>query len=123
MLKVSSIVLALLITWALPATARIGATQPPSSSDSDQTLVGLPVVTADGETIGYITEVGSDDGHAVALAYVVRASGIGGVPITIPMKLLTNKGDHAELALTTEQLRAFDPEESGKIDADCSVFQ
>jgi sporulation protein YlmC with PRC-barrel domain len=119
--------LAALIAVAMPATAQIKrqATsqierQATSQSEVGQTLIGLPVVAAGGETIGYITEVGVDDGNAFAVAYVVRASGIGGVPVTIPGKMLTHKGDHVELALTADQIRDLREhgDESGKIDAE-----
>ena len=116
MLRVS---LAALIAVAMPATAQIER-QAPSQSEVGQILIGLPVVAPGGETMGYITEVGVDDGNAFAIAYVVRASGIGGVPVTIPGKMLTHKGDHVELALTADQIRVLRQhgEESGKIDAE-----
>ena len=64
--------------------------------------------------------MGVDDGNAFAIAYVVSASGIGGVPVTIPGKMLTHKGDHVELALTADQIGDLREhgDESGKIDAE-----
>lgn len=109
-----------MIAVAAPATAQTERSQAPSPPEVDQTLIGFPVVATGGETIGYVTEVGVDDGHTFAIAYVVPASGIGGVPVAIPAKMLTHKGDHVELALTADQIRVLRErgDESGKIDAE-----
>jgi sporulation protein YlmC with PRC-barrel domain len=119
-LRVSPFLTAALIALAMPAAAQIES-QAPSPPEVDQTVVGFPVVAAGGETVGYITEVGVDDGHTFAIAYVVRPSGIGGVAVTIPAKALTHKGDHVELALTADQLRNLRQgtgDERGKIDTE-----
>jgi sporulation protein YlmC with PRC-barrel domain len=117
--RLGPFIAAALIALAMPATAQVQGQAP--SLPVDQTVVGFPVVVAGGETIGYITEVGVDKGNTFAVAHIVRASGIGGVPVTIPAGMLTHKGDHLEVALTADQVRALRQEtgdESGKIDAE-----
>jgi len=120
-LRVSPVIIAAMIAVTMPATAEIERSQAPSLPQVDQTLIGLPVVAAGGETIGYITEVGVGDRRTFSIAYVVGPSGIGGVPVSIPTRMLTHKGDHVELALAAEQIRDLRREgddEGGKIDAE-----
>jgi len=66
----------------------------------------MPIVTVDGATIGYITEVGIDDGQAIAIAEIVRALGIGYDAVAIPTEMFTHKGDHVELMISAEQIRS-----------------
>jgi hypothetical protein len=71
----------------------------------DKSLIGLPLVTSDGETVGYITEVGIDDGQAIAIGEIVRPLGIGYDAVAIPTEMFAHKGDHAELTITAEEVR------------------
>lgn len=89
----------------IAASAQI-ARDPSAASPIDQALVGMPIVTVDGETVGYITEVGVDDGQAVVIGEIVRPLGIGYDAVVIPTEMFANKGDHVELTITAEQTRS-----------------
>jgi len=95
-----------LVVGAVPASAQIVRQQVPATTQIDKSLIGLPLVTSDGETVGYITEVGIDDGQAIVIGEIVRPLGIGYDAVAIPVEMFAHKGDHAELTLTAEQVRA-----------------
>ena len=98
--------LLVILIATMPAIARISRGEVPATSEINRTLIGLPIVTADGETVGYITEVGIDDGQAIVIGEIVRPLGIGYDAVAIPMEMFANKGDHVELAITAEQVRS-----------------
>jgi hypothetical protein len=100
----TSLVVMLIAT--MPATARIAREEVPATSEINRTLIGLPIVTADGETVGYVTEVGIDEGQAIVIGEIVRPLGIGYDAVAIPIEMFANKGDHVELAITAEQVRS-----------------
>jgi len=77
---------------------------PPSRVD--QSLIGLPLVSSDGKSIGQVTHVGVDDGQAVLIAEIDRPLGIGADPVAIPAEMFVNRGDHVELTMTAAQIRA-----------------
>ena len=62
-----------ILAGTVPAAAQIARV--PATSRIDRRLVGMPIVTVDGATIGYITEVGFDDGQAIVIAEIVRHLG------------------------------------------------
>ena len=93
-----------ILAGTVPAAAQIARV--PATSRIDRRLVGMPIVTVDGATIGYITEVGIDDGQAIAIAEIVRALGIGYDAVAIPTEMFTHKGDHVELMISAEQIRS-----------------
>ena len=95
-----------MLTATIPATAQIAREQVPSTSVINRTLIGLPIVTADEETVGYITEVGIDHGQAIVIGEIVRQLGIGYDAVAIPIEMFANKGDHVELTITAEQVRS-----------------
>lgn len=98
--------LAALLIGSAPTSAQIVREQIPATTQIDKSLIGLPLVTSDGETVGYITEVGIDDGQAIAVGEIVRPLGIGYDAVAIPVEMFAHKGDHVELAVTAEQVRA-----------------
>ena len=98
--------LVIVLTATMPATAQIAREEIPASLEINRTLIGLPIITADGETVGYITEVGIDDGQAIVIGEIVRPLGIGYDAVAIPIEMFANKGDHVELAITAEQVRS-----------------
>ena len=95
-----------LLMAATPTSAQIVREQIPASTQVDKSLIGLPLVTSDGETVGYITEVGIDDGQPIAIGEIVRPLGIGYDAVAIPVEMFAHKGDHAELTVTAEEVRA-----------------
>ena len=95
-----------MLTATIPATAQIAREQVPATSAINRTLIGLPIVTADEETVGYITEVGIDHGQAIVIGEIVRQLGIGYDAVAIPIEMFANKGDHVELTITAEQVRS-----------------
>lgn len=97
--------LVVMLTATMPAVSQIAREEVPATSVVDRTLIGLPIVTSDGETVGYITEVGIDDGQAIAIGEIVRPLGIGYDAVAIPIEMLANKGDHVELTISAEQVR------------------
>ena len=96
-----------LLVGATPAPAQIVREQIPATTQIDKSLIGLPLVTSDGETVGYITEVGIVDGHVIAIGEIVRLLGIGYDAVAIPVEMFAHKGDHAELTITAEEVRAL----------------
>jgi len=64
-----------ILAGTVPAAAQIAREEVPATSRIDRRLVGMPIVTVDGATIGYITEVGIDDGQAIVIAEIVRHLG------------------------------------------------
>ena len=95
-----------LLVGTAPAAAQIAGEQIPATTQIDKGLIGLPLVTKDGETVGYITEVGIVDGHVIAIGELVRPLGIGYDAVAIPVEMFAHKGDHAELTITAEEVRA-----------------
>ena len=69
-------------------------------------LVGLPVVSSDGEQIGHVALVVADEGGPVVLAEVARPLGIGSASITLHPEMFIDKGYQVELVATAEQIRA-----------------
>lgn len=98
------IALAACLALASPAFAQLGQEQPPLSS-VDQSVVGLPIVSSDGEHVGQVTEVGLDDGQAIIIGEIERPLGIGADPVAIPLDMFANKGDRVELSITAAQIR------------------
>ena len=95
-----------LLVGASPAVAQIVREQIPATTQVDKSLIGLPLVTSDGETVGYITDVGIFDGHVIAIGEIVRLLGVGYDAVAIPVEMFAHKGDHAELTITAEEVRA-----------------
>lgn len=95
-----------ILAGTVPVAAQIAREEVPATSRIDKSLIGLPIVTVDGATIGYITEVGIDDGQAIVVAEIVRALGIGYDAVAIPTEMFTHKGDHVELTISAKQVRS-----------------
>jgi sporulation protein YlmC with PRC-barrel domain len=103
--KATVVSFVVLLVGAAPVAAQIVREQIPATSQIDKSLVGLPLVTSDGETVGYITEVGIDDGQAIAIGEIVRPLGIGYDAVAIPVEMFAHKGDHVELTIPAEEVR------------------
>ena len=69
-------------------------------------LIGLPVVSSDGEQIGHVALVVADEAGPLILAEVSRPLGIGSIPITIHADMFVDKGYQVELVETAAQVRA-----------------
>jgi hypothetical protein len=69
-------------------------------------LVGLPVVSSDGEQIGHVSLVVADEAGPLILAEVSRPLGIGSTPITLHREMFIDKGYQIELVATAAQIRA-----------------
>jgi sporulation protein YlmC with PRC-barrel domain len=96
--------LAALVFLAMPAAAQIGSDHPPIGQVS-QALIGLPIVSADGQTIGKVTEVGMNDNEAILIGDIERPLGIGADAVAIPAEMFATKGDHIELTITAVEIR------------------
>ena len=95
-----------LLVGATHGSAQVVREQIPATTQVDKSLIGLPLVTSDGETVGYITEVGIDGGQVIAIGEIVRLLGIGYDAVAIPAEMFAHKGDHAELTISAEEVRA-----------------
>jgi hypothetical protein len=69
-------------------------------------LVGLPIVSSDGEQIGHVALVVVDESGPLVLAEVSRPLGIGSAPITLHAEMFVDKGYQVELIATAAQVRA-----------------
>ncbi len=88
------------------AVAQPNLEQSPPSRVDQSLLIGLPLVSSDGKSVGQVTHVGVDDGQAVLIAEIDRPMGIGADPVAIPAEMFVNRGDHVELTMTAAQIRA-----------------
>jgi hypothetical protein len=86
------------------ATAQLGVEQPPSTQ-VDRSLIGLLIVSADGQNMGQVTEVGVDDGQAIVIGEIERPLGIGADPVAIPVEMFVRRGDRLELTVTAVEVR------------------
>ena len=69
-------------------------------------LVGLPVVSSDGEQIGHVALVVTDEAGPLILAEISRPLGLGSAPITLNAEMFVDKGYQVELIATAAELRA-----------------
>jgi hypothetical protein len=69
-------------------------------------LVGLPMVSSDGEQIGHVATVVVDESGPLVLGEVSSPLGIGSVPITLHAEMFVDKGYQVELIATAAQVRA-----------------
>lgn len=76
------------------------------ASQVDTDLFGMPIVTADGETIGYVVEVNFEARPIIVIGEIVRPFGVGYEAMAIPIGMLTGKDDHVQLAITFIQVRS-----------------
>ena len=97
-------VLAMAISTVSPAIAQQDLDEPRISMP-DASLVGLRIVSSDGQEVGQVTEVGIDDGQAILVGEIDRPLGIGSDAVAIPAEMFVNRGDHVELTITTTQIR------------------
>ena len=89
-----------------PAMAQLGPQPLPPTSQVDQSLIGLPIVTSDGQRIGEVIEVGIDDGEAVVIGEIERPLGIGADAIAIPVEMFVTRGNHIKLTITAVEMRS-----------------
>ncbi len=97
-------VLAALLWVAQPGLA-LAQAQPPPELQLDDTLIGLPVFTSDGQRVGVVVEMGVDDEEPVVIAEIDRLMGFGSIPVAIPADMFVSKGTSIELTITAAQLR------------------
>ena len=71
----------------------------------DASLVGLRIMSSDGQEVGQVTEIGIDDGQAILVGEIDRPLGIGSDVVAIPAEMFVNRGDHVELTITAAQVR------------------
>ena len=82
---------------APPATSR--HQQEPPAVAGDHTLVGLPVFTSDGNSIGMVIAIGTDESDkAVLVAQIERSLGFGSDLVAIPGDMFVRKADRIELS-------------------------
>jgi hypothetical protein len=87
-----------------PATVRHQQESPAVASD--HALVGLPVFTSDGHSVGMVIAVGADESdEAVLVAQIERPLGFGSDLVAIPMDMFMRKADRIELTITEGELR------------------
>jgi hypothetical protein len=89
---------------AAPAMSR--HQQEPPGVAGDNTLVGLPVFTSDGKTVGMAIAVGTDESdEAVLVTQIERPLGFGTDLVAIPTDMFVRKADRIELTITEGELR------------------
>jgi sporulation protein YlmC with PRC-barrel domain len=98
------VLISLVLLSTLAASTRAQPAYPPAGQMS-QALVGLPIVTADGQRIGKVTEVGINNSEAVLIGEIERPLGIGADAVAIPTDMFASKGDHIELTITAVEVR------------------
>ncbi len=96
--------LAGLALMVMPAVAQLGSDHLPIGQVS-KALIGFPIVSADGQKIGKVTEVGLNDNEAILIGEIERPLGIGADAVAIPAEMFANKGDHIELTITAVEVR------------------
>jgi hypothetical protein len=103
--RVLTSVAALAIALAAPPATSRHQQEPPAVA-GDHTLVGLPVFTSDGHSVGMVIAVGTDESNeAVLVAQIERPLGFGSDLVAIPMKMFIPKADRIELTITERELR------------------
>ena len=95
---------ALAISTATPALAQQDLDELRISMP-DASLVGLRIMSSDGQEVGQVTEIGIDDGQAILVGEIDRPLGIGSDVVAIPAEMFVNRGDHVELTITAAQVR------------------
>lgn len=68
-------------------------------------LVGLPILSSDGEKIGQITGVESEGDHKVLIGEIDRPMGLGSDEVAVPVGVYVERGDHIELTVTAVEVR------------------
>lgn len=66
---------------------------------------GLPIITAEGDHIGYITLTNVPKYPGYVVAEIARPLGFGVQTVLLPLELLREKGDHVVLSVTHTELR------------------
>jgi sporulation protein YlmC with PRC-barrel domain len=95
-------VAALLLLGSANAQERLA--QP--ASRIDQSLVGLPIISSDGERVGRVTDIGLDGNEPILVGEIERPLGIGADPVAIPAEMFEREGDHIALTITAVGVRA-----------------
>lgn len=97
------IVALLLALAAAPATAQQGRKAP--AATIDRAVIGLPVFSSDGERIGKVLAIGTDDNdRTVLVAEIERPLGIGTDPVAIPRDLFRRMPNRIELTITAAEV-------------------
>jgi hypothetical protein len=65
---------------------------------------GLPIVTRDGDHIGFLTSTEAPNGSEFVVAEISRRLGFGIQTVVVPRELLYEKGDHAVLTVSQDEL-------------------
>ena len=68
-------------------------------------LIGLPIVSADGEPMGHVTLVVQDESGPLLLVEVAQPLGLGSVPMTLHPEMFVDRGYQVELVSTAAQVR------------------
>lgn len=66
---------------------------------------GLPIVTAEGDHIGYIVQANMPRYPGHVAAEIARPLGFGIQTVILPLDLLSEKGDHVILKVSQPELR------------------
>ena len=97
-----ALVLAMSLTAVLP-----GAAQAQIVDEMPlRAIVGLPVYSSDGENIGTVSDLASNDGRLVAIVEMPAFLGFGARSVMIDAASFVQKVDRIELALTGRAVRA-----------------
>ena len=68
-------------------------------------LVGLPILSSDGEKIGQITGVEGESDQVVLVGEIDRQMGMGSDEVAISAGVYVDRGDHIELTVTATDVR------------------
>jgi hypothetical protein len=88
---------------AAQATAQHARKAP--TGQIDRAVVGLPVFSSDGERIGKVLAIGTDDDdRTVLVAEIERPLGIGTDPVAIPPDMFKRRSNRIELTITAAEV-------------------
>ena len=97
--------IALAIVFATAPVLAQQDQQLPLTSRPYTALVGLPILSSDGEKMGQLTGVEGENSERLLVGEIDRHMGIGSDEVAIPVGVYVDRGDHIELTVTAAEVR------------------
>ena len=106
MLRVANltVILAALMLVGQPVQAQPAPDSDPPALQLDSALVGMPIISSDGQKVGQVAEVGLDAGEPILIGEFEMPLGIGATSAAVPAEMMVPRGDHVELTITVDEL-------------------
>jgi hypothetical protein len=89
---------------ALALTPMAGAKAQMTTAHVDSSVIGMPIVAADGVQIGRVTSIGTLHGDNAMVGEVEQRLGFGGRLVLIPEGLASVHGDRVHLAISSDRI-------------------